>query len=150
MRIEVEKEPSQADIAALVAALGDGLSEHTLPLVGSTGFKPLAVIARGDDGTLAGGAYGLVNWEWVQISLLWVGAEHRGAGLGSALLKAIEAAASERGCRNAHLDTFSFQARPFYERHGYAVFAEIEDYPRGHSRYFLRKRLDGRAIESGA
>ena len=137
MQIAVETEPRQADIAAL----GAGLNEHTLPLVGSAGFRPLAVMARESDGALAGGVYGFVNWEWVQISLLWVGAEHRGSGLGSKLLAAIEAAARERGCVNAHLDTFSFQARPFYERHGYVVFAEIEDYPQGHSRYFLRKRL---------
>jgi hypothetical protein len=39
------------------------------------------------------------------------------------------------------LDTFSFQARPFYEKLGYEVFGQLEDYPRGHSRYFLQKRF---------
>ncbi|MDP3936617.1 MAG: hypothetical protein Q8R92_00595 [Deltaproteobacteria bacterium] len=46
-----------------------------------------------------------------------------------------------RRCAHAHLDTFSYQARPFYERHGYTLFATLDDYPPGHKRYFLRKAL---------
>ena len=46
-----------------------------------------------------------------------------------------------RGCRYAHLDTFSYQARPFYDRLGYRLFGELENYPPGHSRFFLRKQL---------
>jgi len=41
--------------------------------------------------------------------------------------------------RGAFLDTFSFQARPFYERHGYECFGELRDHPPGHSHYFMRK-----------
>jgi hypothetical protein len=50
-----------------------------------------------------------------------------------------EAEAIERGCQGAWLDTFSFQARGFYEQIGYTVFGSIEDYPSGHSRFFLKK-----------
>jgi hypothetical protein len=39
------------------------------------------------------------------------------------------------------LSTFSFQARPFYERFGYEVFGELPDYPEGHSLYFMKKML---------
>ncbi|MDB5536981.1 MAG: Acetyltransferase family protein, partial [Devosia sp.] len=39
------------------------------------------------------------------------------------------------------LDTFSFQARPFYEKLGYSVFGTIPDYPPGGARYFLSKTL---------
>ena len=45
----------------------------------------------------------------------------------------------------AWLDTYDFQARPFYERHGYAVFGELDGFPNGHRRWFMRKRLDGSA-----
>jgi hypothetical protein len=46
-----------------------------------------------------------------------------------------------RGCHGVWLDTFTFQARGFYERLGYSVFGAIEDYPPGHSRHFLKKDL---------
>ena len=32
-------------------------------------------------------------------------------------------------------------AKPFYERAGYSVFGILEDYPPGHTRYFMRKDL---------
>jgi cation transport ATPase len=60
---------------------------------------------------------------------------------GHVLAAAVVRAAAERGCRHAHLDTFSYQARPFYERLGYRLFGELENYPPGHSRFFLRKQL---------
>jgi GNAT superfamily N-acetyltransferase len=130
-------EPSDRDVAALAS----GLTQHALPTTGRPGFQPLAVFARDPSGALVGGVSGTVNWNWLHIALFWISADERHAGLGSRLLRAIEAAGIERGCSEAHLDTFSYQARPFYERHGYVLFATLEDYPPGHSRYFLRKRL---------
>ena len=135
--LTVETAPSDAD----VAALANGLTQHALPTTGRAGFVPLAVFARDAAGALVGGVSGTVNWNWLHVALFWISSESRHAGLGSRLLRAIEAAAVERGCAHAHLDTFSYQARPFYERHGYALFATLEDYPPGQARYFLRKDL---------
>jgi hypothetical protein len=39
-------------------------------------------------------------------------------------------------------DTFSFQALDFYKKHGYVVFAKLNDIPPGHSRYYLKKLLE--------
>jgi GNAT superfamily N-acetyltransferase len=144
LELSIETRPSPEDIAAL----GEGLSEHALPSTGRAGFQPLAVFARDRDGALVGGVHGQVNWTWLHVALFWISSGHRRRGLGSKLLGAIEAAATERGCTQAHLDTFSYQARPFYERHGYELFATLEEYPPGHARYFLRKRL-GPAGERG-
>ena len=38
--------------------------------------------------------------------------------------------------------TFEFQARGFYERLGYRCFGELNDYPTGFARYFMKKALD--------
>jgi hypothetical protein len=55
---------------------------------------------------------------------------------------AAEGRAVERGCHSAWVDTFSFQAPGFYPKLGYEVFGEL-DYPPGHKRIFLQKRLSG-------
>jgi GNAT superfamily N-acetyltransferase len=62
-------------------------------------------------------------------------------GHGSRLLREAEAFALARGCRNAYVDTFDHQARPFYERHGNALFGTLEGYPPGSRQHFLRKDL---------
>jgi len=137
LRLEVTREPAAPD----VEALGRGLSEHGAPVTGRVGFRPLAVFARDARGRLVGGCAGQVNWNWLAVSLVWLDAGLRGRGLGGRLLDALEEAARREGCTHAHLDTFSWQAGPFYERRGYRPFATLEDYPPGQQRLFLRKRL---------
>jgi GNAT superfamily N-acetyltransferase len=88
-----------------------------------------------------GGVLGEVYWGWFYLDLLWVKEELRGRGYGHRLLEIAEDEARKRGAKHVYLDTFSFQAPDFYERHGYQVFGELEDFPTGHQRYFLRKDL---------
>ena len=40
------------------------------------------------------------------------------------------------------LSTFSFQARDFYQRHGYRVVGQLDDYPPGETFYWMRKELN--------
>jgi RimJ/RimL family protein N-acetyltransferase len=138
--LEVTEQPAAHELEAL----GRGLSEHGAPVTGSPGFRPLAVLARDADGALVGGCSGQVSWNWLHVQLLWLDPAHRGTGLGARIMDAIEEAARRRGCTDAHLDTFSWQAAPFYERRGYTRFATLEDYPPGERRHFLRKRLVAR------
>lgn len=41
----------------------------------------------------------------------------------------------------AALDTFEYQARPFYEKLGYQLFGTLDGYPPGYRQFYLRKRL---------
>lgn len=122
--------------------IAHGLTEHAT----ASGIEPrnarsIAVLLRDGEGRLQGGLTGTTVWGWLQVELLWVSDELRGRGHGATLLRAAEDEAVRRGCHHALLDTFDFQSRSFYERLGYAVFAELPDFPRGHVRYFLRKEL---------
>ena len=103
-------------------------------------FEPFSLSVR-DDHVLVGGLVGEIGWKWLFVELLWIAESHRDRGLGASLLRSAEAEAIRRGARHAYLDTFDFQARPFYERQGYEVFGVLEDYPPGHRRFFLRKDL---------
>jgi GNAT superfamily N-acetyltransferase len=94
-----------------------------------------------DAGTLIGGLIGETVWEWLSVRLLWVDPAHRGAGHGRRLLAAAEAEGRQRGCRNARLSTFSFQAAGFYERCGWRQVLALENFPRGHRRLFYVKAL---------
>lgn len=106
------------------------------------GHRPLVVALRDAGGEIVGGLWGVTGYEWLFTQLLVVPEAARGAGVGTRLMRLAEQEAVARGCHHAWLDTFSFQARPFYERLGYACFAELPDYPTGFSRYFMKKALD--------
>jgi hypothetical protein len=64
----------------------------------------------------------------------------------ASLLLEAEAAAIKLGCRGAWLGTFDFQARGFYERLGYNVFAELTGFPPGHTHYHLKKVFSAEPI----
>jgi GNAT superfamily N-acetyltransferase len=102
---------------------------------------PLSVFVRDAHGDVQGGLIGQMLWDWLYIDKFWLPDSLRGSGLGAAVLAAAEERAIERGCRWAHLQTLEFQALPFYERRGYAVFGVLEGYPPGSRRYYLRKTL---------
>ncbi len=123
--------------------LGDGLNRHAIGQLGNHGFRPVGIFVRDAGGNPVGGVTACLNWNWLQISLLWVDDALRGQGVGKGLMERIEAVGREKGCAHAHVDTFSFQARTFYESLGYEVFATLDDYPPGHARHYLRKDLQG-------
>ena len=108
---------------------------------------PLAVLLRDPvTGDAVGGLWGATHFDQLFIELLFVPEAARGGGLGREVMCRAETEAVRRGCRGAWLDTFSFQARGFYERLGYAVFGTIEEYPPGHRRFFLKKALAPPAV----
>ena len=130
----------QPDPAANKAVL-DGLLAHNRPHLGPPDHRFLGVYARAGGGELLGGLVGETGRGFLTVDLFWVDERERGKGLGSRLLAAAEVEAAARGCLAAWLDTYSFQARPFYERHGYTLFAELGGFPNGHRRLFMAKRL---------
>jgi predicted enzyme related to lactoylglutathione lyase/GNAT superfamily N-acetyltransferase len=140
LTLVVEDDPSEID----VHTIAQGLTQHALPVIHVPGFRPVGVFARDARGTLVAGVFGLLNWNWLYVSLFWVGEPLRRSGLGCRLLTELERVAVERGCTHAHLDTFSYQARPFYEKQGYEVFGVLDEYPPGHKRFFMKKTLSVR------
>lgn len=97
------------------------------------------------DGDTLGGLTTRIARGWMFLDQFVLPEALRRAGTGRRMLALAEDAARELGCRGIWLDTFSFQARPFYERLGFRVFGQLDGYPPGHSRFFLSKHLDAAA-----
>lgn len=121
--------------------IGGGISDYNTEQAGDDEGQNLCYVLQAPDGDVVGGLIGATHWDWFYINLMWVKKELRGHGYGHRLLELAEQEARKRGARDAYLDSFSFQAPEFYKRHGYQVFGELQDFPTGHTRYYLTKKL---------
>ena len=121
--------------------IGGGIREFNIHQTGDGRHERFCYVLQGPGEEIVGGVIAEVYWEWLYLDLLWVREDLRGRGYGHQLLIVAEDEARKKGAKNVFLDTFSFQAPKFYERHGYEVFGELEEFPPGHRRYYFRKRL---------
>jgi GNAT superfamily N-acetyltransferase len=120
----------------------DGLVTYNAAHGARWSGRELSVVARDDTGAVIGGLLGETGLGWLFVGALWVAESRRGGGIGSALLAEAEQEARRRECVGVYLDTYSFQARPFYERLGYQLFGTLPDCPPGAVKYYLYKRFD--------
>jgi GNAT superfamily N-acetyltransferase len=135
--VQIDEEVTPADEALVVR----GLLAFNEDRLGPADERPVKFVARDSAGGVVGGILGHTRWGWLYIAKLWVDERARGLGLGTRLMAAAEDLARSRGCTDVSLDTFDYQARPFYERLGYELFGTLEGYPPGSRQYYLRKRL---------
>lgn len=134
--------PSDRPVAGTFEAIYAALDACSRPVIGPAQLRLLVIPLRDDNGSVAGGLWGGTSFEWLHVQMLFVPEQLRGLGVGGALMALAEAEARARGCRGAHVDTFSFQAAPFYRKLGYTLFGVLQDCPPGHDRLFFQKRLD--------
>ena len=140
MRVSIEDEPTPEEALAVER----GLIEHaTAKGIEPRNHRSLAIVLRDDAGVITGGLIGATVWGWLHVKELWVADQYRGQHWGAKLMALAEDEAVARRCHHAFLDTFDFQALGFYERLGYTVFGSLNDFPQGHVRYFVSKRLHG-------
>lgn len=122
----------------------DMLVQYNSSVVPFTQSEPFLRMQYGiyDGGRLIAGIKAtLYCWSILYTDVLWVEEQHRNRGLGTKLIRNLEAEAKRKGCTLSHLDTFDFQGKAFYEKMGYELFGVLNDCPPGHQRYFLKKAL---------
>ncbi len=127
--------------AAEESVVARGLLAFNEERIGPADEQPVKFVVRDSTGAVVGGILGHTRWRWMYIAKLWVDEHARGKGVGAQLLTAAEDLARSRACTDVSLDTFDYQARPFYEKLGYKLFGTLEGYPPGSRQYYLRKRL---------
>ena len=129
---------ANADLCNFVQAMVD---DYNVAITGRAEWYPVAFFLREENGEVLGGLLGDIWAAWLHIRTLAVAAPVRRRGFGRELMKRAEAYALKRGCTDAFLDTFSFQARSFYEKLGYRIFGTLENHPAGYQHYFMTKHL---------
>ena len=137
--ILITNEPGATE--ADTAFVRQGLRQFNNQFIKDDGFQALNLFLRREDGSIAGGLLGDIYWGWLSINILWIDDRLRRQGYGERLIKMAEEEAFKKGCKAVHLDTMSFQAKPFYEKLGYVVFGVLDDLPVGHQRIFMWKKL---------
>ena len=126
---------------ALTRFVTESLASYNIAATAQESWYPVGFFLRTGRGEWLGGLLGNLWGGWLHVSHLWVAAPARRNGNGTRLLQAAERYAIERGCLAATLETHSYEARPFYEKRGYEIFGTLDDYPKGHKKFFLRKKL---------
>jgi GNAT superfamily N-acetyltransferase len=138
MNLTLETAPDQATHQALFRQL-DRFNDDATGLPAPA--RPLALVLRDAGGRAEGGLLGVSYYGWLIVNQLFVPAALRGHRLGMRLLRLAETEAVRRGCRGIWLDTWSFQAKPFYQRAGFTQFGELPEFPPGHRRHYLAKTV---------
>ena len=122
-------------------AIRDGLTAFNRKAVDLPEPLPVNVIVRDAAGAIRGGVVARFALDTVYIDLVWLDDSVKGGGTGRAMMERAEERARALGARIAWLYTMSWQARPFYERLGYKLLAEMPYASGRHRRYFMWKKL---------
>ena len=135
---EITETPDEADEAALIKRI----TTYNRPFTGPRDDRQFGLVLRDPASrAVVGGLWAKPHYGLLFLEFLILPPRLRGDGIGTRLVQRAEEIARSRGYAGVFLDTFTFQARPFYERHGYSVFTVIDDYPPGHRRFLMAKRF---------
>ena len=110
----------------------------------TTGIGPsqkFNVAARDESGRIVGGIAATLAGDSMYLDIVWSDDSIRGQGHGRKMMDVVEAEGRRRGAHAAWLYTMSWQARPFYEKIGYACIGEMPFMGGQHRQYFMWKAL---------
>lgn len=142
MQPQMTDQPAETDWQWLEGTI----DQFNMHLTGYHDYRPLAIFVRDSQGAIIAG---LTAYTWggtLRILVLWVHEDWRKHGYGTQLLAAAEQEALARGCKQAVVDTHSFQAPQFYPKQGYTVCGVIADFPVGYQEIVFQKRLSERSL----
>ncbi|MBP2199159.1 GNAT family N-acetyltransferase [Pantoea cypripedii] len=117
-----------------------GLRSYNEQFICTGDWGQFGVYARNESGEMVGGLISSRKGLWLCVDYLWVSESTRGSGIGGELLRAAEQEGARNGCKHSLVDTFSFQALPFYLKQGYEKQMTLPDFPQeGMQRHYLIK-----------
>lgn len=137
-QLEIEECSSSQEKDMIVGIL----RRYNTQQAGQANYKRLDLMIRDANGEIIAGLCGETRWGWLEVETLAVEDGYRHQQIGSRLLDAAEAEARKRHCHGVFLDTYTFQAREFYERKGYTVYGKLKDFPKSYTKFYLWKELE--------
>ena len=117
------------------------VSGHNCSKVEGFGYEEFLYKKTDNSAQMIAGIHCEVGNGWLYVINLWVMENYRKKGCGKELLFASEKKAVEMGCHSSYLYTYTFQAPGFYQKYGYKIFGELENFGKNQSKLFLKKRL---------
>jgi len=121
--------------------LEDRIYEFNRDQTGKDDGQLFAFFVRNDQQEIVAG---LSGWTWAhacEILTLWVHPAWRGKGYGRGLLESAEQEARAHGCKVILISSYDFQAPAFYQKYGYQLAWQLNDFPPGHQNCYLLKRF---------
>jgi ribosomal protein S18 acetylase RimI-like enzyme len=141
LHIELTTTPTEQDAQAISQGI-ISYNQAVIPDLESLDAEVnFSVFVRNKQRQVVGGIRATCYWNTLHIELLWLDQDCRRQGAGRRLLRKAEHFAKKQGCENAFVETTSWQAAPFYEKHGYQHIATLPGRPRGHASHYLSKKL---------
>ncbi len=149
IRIAIE-DPAKPEVvgflraaAAFSASLYPAESNHHLPLEALRAPEVLFHVARDATGRALGCGALKLHTGWAEVKSMWCDPAARGAGVGRALLAALEATARARGIALMRLETgiHNDAALRLYRAAGFTDIAAFEGYEPDPLSVFLERRL---------
>lgn len=120
----------------------DGLNHNAYKKKGlGKNNASFSFVIENDKGKFEAGISGFHYYGCFYIDLLFVAEKARGKGYGSKLMQKAEDLARERKCLFMAVNTMDFEAKPFYEKHGFIIEFTREGFEKGAVMYYMRKPL---------
>lgn len=132
-------------VVSATYASADSVTQRFWPLHNRTqgiawDARSVGLIAREGEASVGAATIKIVGGV-ATLEQLVVDPDAVGRGVGGLLMREVEVVARSADCHLIDLETAETQARPFYEKHGYAVFAERPNSKFGMTWYMMEKRL---------
>ena len=97
-------------------------------------------LAYNEQDRLVGGLFGHLEFNWLCLDQLYVNEEYRKNNVGTTLMVKAEQFAAKHKLTGIKFETWDFQAKAFYQKLGYVIYAVLNDCPPGTTTYFLLKK----------
>lgn len=137
MKILTEFNPTENEIDFFEQKL----YQYNLQKIDGYAYENFILKSVDDTDSVIAGIHCQIGGRWLYIASLWINEKLRNQGIGRKLIAQAQEVAIQKKCVGIYLYTYSFQSPQFYEKFGFRVFGELENFCNGNSKLYMKKNL---------